>query len=152
MAGALAVERNVMRLILMILITISSLNVITGLLMLVKNKSRDVAILRTMGASRGAILRVFFMASASLGVIGLTCGMLIGLGVALNIEAIQGVIEMITGAELLPGSAFQSLPAKVDWIETILVGVFTLAMTFGATLITAAWASRADPVESLRYD
>jgi lipoprotein-releasing system permease protein len=152
MADALAVERNVMRLILMILIAISSLNVITGLLMLVKNKSRDVAILRTMGASRGAILRVFFMASASLGVIGLACGMLIGLGVALNIEAIQGVIEMMTGAELLPGSAFQSLPAKVDWVETIVVGLFTLAVTFGATLITASWASRADPVESLRYD
>jgi len=152
MAGALAVERNVMRLILMILITISSLNVITGLLMLVKNKGRDVAILRTMGASRGAILRVFFMASASLGVIGLTLGMLIGLGVALNMEAIQGAIEMATGAQLLPGSAFQSLPSKVDWVETILVGLFTVAITFGATVLTAAWASRADPVESLRYD
>jgi lipoprotein-releasing system permease protein len=152
MADALAVERNVMRLILLILITISSLNVVTGLLMLVKNKSRDVAILRTMGASRGAILRVFFMASASLGVIGLTLGMLIGLGVALNIGMIQSAIELVTGAELLPGSAFQALPAKVDWVETIAVGLFTLAITFGATVATAAWASRADPVESLRYD
>jgi lipoprotein-releasing system permease protein len=152
MADALAVERNVMRLILLILITISSLNVVTGLLMLVKNKSRDVAILRTMGASRGAILRVFFMASASLGVIGLTLGMLIGLGVALNIATIQGAIELVTGAELLPGSAFQALPAKVDWVETIAVGFFTLAITFGATVATASWASRADPVESLRYD
>lgn len=152
MAGALAVERNVMRLILLILITISSLNVMTGLLMLVKNKSRDVAILRTMGASRGAILRVFFMASASVGVIGLSLGMAIGLGVALNIETIQGLVESSTGARLLPGSAFQSLPAKVDWVETVFVAIFTIAITFAATLATAWWASRADPVESLRYD
>lgn len=152
MADALAVERNVMRLILLILITISSLNVITGLLMLVKNKTRDVAILRTMGASRGAILRVFFMASASIGVVGLTLGMAIGLGVALNIEAIQGLVEASTGARLLPGSAFESLPARVDWIETISVALFTIAVTFTATLITAWWASRADPIESLRYD
>jgi len=152
MADALAVERNAMRLILLILITISSLNVVTGLLMLVKNKSRDVAILRTMGASRGAILRVFFLASASLGVVGLSFGMLIGLGVALNIDAIQSAMETAMGAELLPGSAFQALPSKVDWVETVSVGVFTLAVTFGATLATAYWASRADPVESLRYD
>jgi len=149
MAQALAVERNVMRLILLFLVMITSLNVMTGLLMLVKNKKRDVAILRTMGASRGAIMRMFFMASASLGVIGLAFGMIIGLGVALNIDTVTAALGAREG---LTGSPFQVLPSRVDWAESVGVGLFTLGVTFTATLATAWWASRADPVESLRFD
>jgi lipoprotein-releasing system permease protein len=154
LAEALVVERNVMRLILMILVAIAALNIVTGLIMLVKNKSRDIAILRTLGATRGAIMRVFFMASASLGLIGLGLGLLLGLSFCLNIEAIQNTIQAVTGFDLFPGTVYslETLPAKVEWGEVVLISVFTVGVTFAATLATSAWASRFDPVEALRYE
>lgn len=154
LADALVVERNVMRLILMILVAIAALNIVTGLIMLVKNKSRDIAILRTMGATKGAIMRVFFMASASLGVIGLSLGLLLGLGFCLNIEAIQNGIEAVTGFDPFPGTVYslETLPARVEWSEVAIVSFFTVLVTFASTLVTAWWASRFDPVEALRYE
>jgi lipoprotein-releasing system permease protein len=154
LADALVVERNVMRLILMILVAIAALNIVTGLIMLVKNKSRDIAILRTMGATKGAIMRVFFMASASLGVIGLTLGLLLGIGFCLNIEVIQNTIQALTGFDLFPGTVYslETLPARVEWGEVAMISFFTVAVTFSATLMTAWWASRFDPVEALRYE
>jgi lipoprotein-releasing system permease protein len=154
LSDALAVERNVMRLILMILVAIAALNIVTGLIMLVKNKSRDIAILRTMGATKGAIMRVFFMASASLGVLGLSLGLLLGVGFCLNIEAIQNFIQATTGFDLFPGTVYslETLPARVEWGEVALISFFTVAVTFSATLATAWWASRFDPVEALRYE
>ncbi len=154
LADALVVERNVMRLILMILVAIAALNIVTGLIMLVKNKSRDIAILRTMGATRGAIMRVFFMASASLGVIGLALGLLLGIGFCLNIEAIQNIIEAVTGFDPFPGTVYslETLPARVEWSEVALISFFTVAVTFASTLATAWWAARFDPVEALRYE
>lgn len=154
LADALVVERNVMRLILMILVAIAALNIVTGLIMLVKNKSRDIAILRTMGATKGAIVRVFFMASASLGVIGLTLGLLAGVGFCLNIELIQNTIEQVTGFDPFPGTVYslETLPARVEWGEVALISIFTVLVTFGATLVTSWWAARFDPVEALRYE
>ncbi len=154
LAEALVVERNVMRLILMILVAIAALNIVTGLIMLVKNKSRDIAILRTLGATRGAIMRVFFMASASLGIIGLSLGLLLGIGFCMNIEAIQNTVQQLTGFDLFPGTVYslETLPAKVEWGEVALISVFTIAMTFASTLLTSAWAARFDPVEALRYE
>jgi lipoprotein-releasing system permease protein len=154
LSDALAVERNVMRLILMILVAIAALNIVTGLIMLVKNKSRDIAILRTMGATRGAIMRVFFMASASLGLLGLGLGLLLGLGFCLNIEAIQNGIQALTGFDVFPGTVYslETLPARVEWGEVVLISVFTIIVTFASTLLTSAWASRFDPVEALRYE
>ncbi|MBY0564470.1 MAG: lipoprotein-releasing ABC transporter permease subunit [Hyphomonadaceae bacterium] len=154
LSDALVVERNVMRLILMILVAIAALNIITGLIMLVKNKSRDIAILRTMGATKGAIMRIFFMASASLGVIGLTLGLLLGIGFCLNIEAIQNTVQAVTGFDLFPGTVYslETLPAKVEWGEVALISIFTVLVTFASTLLTSAWASRFDPVEALRYE
>jgi lipoprotein-releasing system permease protein len=154
LADALVVERNVMRLILMILVAIAALNIITGLIMLVKNKSRDIAILRTIGATKGAISRVFFMASASLGVTGLALGLLIGIGFCLFIEPIQNFISSVTGFDIFPGTVYslETLPAKVEWGEVALISLFTIAITFVSTWITAWWASRLDPVEALRYE
>jgi lipoprotein-releasing system permease protein len=154
LSDALVVERNVMRLILMILVTIAALNIVTGLIMLVKNKSRDIAILRTMGATKGAIMRVFFMASASLGIIGLTLGLVLGIGFCLNIEAIQNFIQATTGFDVFPGTVYslETLPARVEWSEVLGISVFTVLITFVATLVTSWWASRFDPVEALRYE
>lgn len=154
LADALVVERNVMRLILMILVAIAALNILTGLIMLVKNKSRDIAILRTMGATKGAVQRVFFMASASLGVIGLSLGLFLGILFCLNIGPIQNFIEATTGFDPFPGTVYslETLPAKVEWGEVVTISVFTIAVTFGATLMAAWWASRLDPVEALRYE
>ncbi|MGD9982393.1 MAG: lipoprotein-releasing ABC transporter permease subunit [Hyphomonadaceae bacterium] len=154
LSDALVVERNVMRLILMILVAIAALNIVTGLIMLVKNKSRDIAILRTMGATKGAIQRVFFMASASLGVIGLSLGLLLGIGFCLNIEAIQNFIQDTTGFDVFPGTVYslETLPARIEWDEVIGISFFTIFVTFSATLATSWWASRFDPVEALRYE
>jgi len=150
----LVVERNVMRLILMVLVAIAALNIVTGLIMLVKNKSRDIAILRTMGATKGAITRVFFMASASLGVIGLSLGLLLGVSFCLNIEAIQNFIQAVTGFDVFPGTVYslETLPARVEWGEVLGISIFTILVTFAATLVTSWWASRFDPVEALRYE
>jgi lipoprotein-releasing system permease protein len=154
LSDALVVERNVMRLILMILVAIAALNIVTGLIMLVKNKSRDIAILRTMGATKGAIMRVFFMASASLGVIGLSLGLLLGVGFCLNIEAIQNSIQALTGFDVFPGTVYslETLPARVEWSEVAGISIFTVLVTFAATWVTSWWASRFDPVEALRYE
>ena len=154
LADALVVERNVMRLILLILVAIAALNILTGLIMLVKNKSRDIAILRTMGATKGAIQRVFFMASASLGVIGLSLGLVLGILFCLNIGPIQNFIEMTTGFDPFPGTVYslETLPARVEWGEVATISFFTIIVTFSSTLAAAWWASRLDPVEALRYE
>lgn len=154
LSDALSVERNVMRLILMILVAIAALNIVTGLIMLVKNKSRDIAILRTMGASKGAIQRVFFIASASLGLIGLGLGLLLGLAFCLNIGPIQDFIQATTGFDVFPGTVYslETLPARVEWSEVAMVSFFTILITFASTIVTAWWASRFDPVEALRYE
>jgi lipoprotein-releasing system permease protein len=154
LSDALVVERNVMRLILMILVAIAALNIVTGLIMLVKNKSRDIAILRTMGATKGAIMRVFFMASASLGIIGLSLGLLLGVGFCIFIEPIQNFLSNVLGFDIFPGTVYtlETLPAKVEWDEVLLISVFTILVTFSATLTTSWWASRFDPVEALRYE
>ncbi len=151
---ALIVERNMMRIILMILVAITALNIITGLVMLVKNKGRDIAILRTMGATRGAILRIFFMAGASVGVLGTAAGLIIGILMCLNIGAIQAGIEFATRTQIFNPEVYSlsRLPAKLDWGEVSLVTAWALFMSFIATLPPAFRASRLDPVEALRYE
>ncbi|MFC3069994.1 lipoprotein-releasing ABC transporter permease subunit [Phenylobacterium soli] len=152
--GALKVERNVMRLILMLLVAIAAMNIISGLVMLVKNKGRDIAILRTMGAGQGAILRIFFMAGASVGVLGTIAGLLIGVLFCLYIGPIQGFVEWATGQQVFASDVYylSHIPAKVDWAEVGLITFWALAMSFVATLPPAWRASRLDPVEALRYE
>ena len=152
--GALKVERNVMRLILMLLVAIAAMNIISGLVMLVKNKGRDIAILRTMGASSGAVLRIFFMSGAMVGVLGTAAGLLLGCLVSLYIDPIQSFVEWATGQAVFSSDVYflSRLPAKVDWAEVGLITFWALAMSFVATLPPAWRASRLDPVEALRYE
>jgi len=152
--GALAVERNVMRLIFMFIVALAALNIISGLVMLVKNKGRDIAILRTMGAGRGAILRIFFMAGATIGLLGTFSGLAFGLIFCLNIDTIQSFIEWVTGVQIFNADVYflSHVPAKVDWGEVLMVSVWALGASFLFTLLPAWRASRLDPVEALRYE
>jgi lipoprotein-releasing system permease protein len=152
--GALKVERNVMRLILMMLVVIAAMNIISGLVMLVKNKGRDIAILRTIGAGQGAILRIFFMAGAAIGAAGTLAGLALGVLVSVYIDAIQSFVEYVTGQAVFSSDVYflNRLPAKVDWIEVAVIVGFSLAMSMVWTLPPAWRASRLDPVEALRYE
>ncbi len=151
--NALQTERNVMRLILMMVVAIAVLNIISGLIMLVKNKTRDIAILRTMGAGRGAVLRVFFMAGAAIGVSGAVAGLVLGAVFSTFIDQIQAGLEMI-GIHVWSADTYflSRVPARIEWSEVTGIMLFALVMSFLATLPPAWWGSRLDPVEALRYE
>lgn len=151
--NALEVERNVMFLILTLIILVAAFNIISSLIMLVKDKSEDIAILRTMGATRGMVTRIFFIAGASIGVIGTGVGIGLGLLVALNIETIRRALESLTGTELFAAEIYflSQLPAEVNVGEVVLVGGIALALTFLASIYPSWRAARIDPIEALRY-
>jgi lipoprotein-releasing system permease protein len=152
--NALQVERNVMFLILTLIILVAALNIISGLIMLVKDKGRDIAILRTMGATQGAVMRIFLIAGSSIGVLGTIAGFLLGLIVCLNVESIRQFLSWMTRTELFsPELYFLSrLPAEMDVGETTAVVVMALALSLLATLYPSWRAARLDPVEALRYE
>ncbi|MDR3510356.1 MAG: lipoprotein-releasing ABC transporter permease subunit [Caulobacteraceae bacterium] len=152
--NALEVERNTMRLILMLIVAIAAMNIISGLIMLVKNKSRDVAILRTMGAGQGAILRIFFLSGAAIGALGTLAGLVLGVLFCAYIQQIQAFVQWVTGANVFDASIYflSHIPAKLDWREVGFVSVFSLLISFVATLPPAFQAARIDPVEALRYE
>ena len=154
-ATALRTEQVVMRLIFMIVVIIATFPVLAAMIMLVKNKSRDIAILRTIGATRGAVLRIFFMTGAVIGILGTVIGLLIGIVICLNIGAIQSFVELLTGRPLFPPEAYQlsgGLPSQIVWSEVALVAAWGIGISFLATLMPALSASRTDPVEALRYE
>ena len=151
---AIQVERNVMFLILTLIILVAAFNIISSMIMLVKDKGRDIAVLRTMGASKGMIMRIFFMTGASIGVVGTLAGFVLGLVFCLNIESIRKGVEFLTGTELFSAEIYflSRLPAKVDSSEVVTVVLMALILSFLATIYPAWRAARQDPVEALRYE
>lgn len=151
---AIQVERNVMFLILTLIILVAAFNVISGMIMLVKDKGRDIAILRTMGATRAAVMRIFLLAGASVGVVGTFVGFGLGVAFAANIETIRGWVSRLTGTDVFSAEIYflSQLPAKIDPGEVATVVAMSLALSFLATLYPSWRAARLDPVEALRYE
>jgi len=152
--SALQVERNTMFMILTLIVLVAALNIISGLIMLVKDKGSDIAILRTMGATSGSIMRIFFMTGAAIGVVGTLAGVLLGVLVCLNIESIRQFFSWISGTVIFNPEVYflSKLPAKMNMSETISVVVMALTLSFLATIFPAWRASRLDPVQALRYE
>lgn len=151
---ALEVERNVMFVILTLILLVAALNIISGLFMLVKDKGGDIAILRTMGATRGAVMRIFLITGSSIGVFGTLAGFLLGLVFCLNINAIKDFVSWISGANVWdPTIRFLTeIPISIDVSETAMVVLLALGLSLLATLFPAWRAARLDPVEALRYE
>jgi lipoprotein-releasing system permease protein len=152
--NALQVERNVMFLILTMIVLVAALNIVSGLIMLVKDKGSDIAILRTMGASQGSIMRIFLITGASIGVVGTMVGFFVGLVICLNIESIRQFLSWLTSTELFSPELYflSKLPAEIDIGETSAVVIMALTLSFLATLYPSWRAARLDPVEALRYE
>jgi lipoprotein-releasing system permease protein len=152
--NALQVERNVMFLILTLIVLVAALNIVSGLIMLVKDKGSDIAILRTMGATQGSIMRVFLITGASIGIVGTVVGFLLGTVVCLNIEEIRRFLSWLTNTELFSPELYflSQLPADMNVRETSAVVVMALGLSLLATLYPSWRAARLDPVEALRYE
>ena len=152
--NAVEIERNVMFLILTLIIVVAAFNIISSMIMMVKDKGRDIAILRTMGASRAAVLRIFMLSGASIGVVGTVAGLLLGVAFTRNIEAIRQALQKVIGTDLFAAEIyfFTRIPARLDAGEVATVVLMALALSFLATLYPSWRAARLDPVEALRYE
>ena len=152
--NALAVERNVMFLILTLIILVAAFNIISSMIMLVKDKGKDIAILRTMGATQKNMLNIFVLTGASIGFAGTLAGAIIGVVFASNIETLREFLENVSGTELFADEVYflSQLPAIIQWQDITTVIVMALVLSIGATLYPAWRASRLDPVEALRYE
>ena len=152
--NALQVERNVMFVILTLIVLVAAFNIIAGLIMVVKDKGRDIAILRTMGATRGQILRIFFMNGAAIGVAGTVLGVGGGIAFAANIDTIRLWLESLTDTALFPAEIrfLSQLPSRTDPTEVVIVAAMAIGLSFLATIYPSWRAARLDPVEALRYE
>ncbi len=151
---ALEVERSMMFIILSLIVLVAALNIISGLIMLVKDKSRDIAVLRTMGATRGSIMRIFFVTGASIGIIGTLAGFVLGVLFVGNIETIRQFVGWLIGVDMFSSELYYltEMPAKMDWIEVARVVAMALILSMLATVYPAWRAAKMDPVEALRYE
>lgn len=150
----LKVERNVMFTILTLIVLVAALNIISSLIMLVKDKSQDIAILRTIGATRNTIMKIFFLTGSLIGVSGIVAGCTLGLLFCFNIEHIRHFLESLAGTDLFNAEVYflSQLPAKVEIAEVVLIVCVALFLVFAASVIPAWRAARLDPVEALRYE
>ncbi len=152
--NVLAVERNVMFIILSLIILVAAMNIISGMMMLVKDKGRDIAVLRTMGATKGAVMRVFLITGASIGILGTLAGLILGVVFCQNIEAIKNFVSWVTGATVFDPNIYYltRLPADINFRETAGIVLMALTLSVLATLYPSWRASKLDPVEALRYE
>jgi lipoprotein-releasing system permease protein len=152
--NALQVERNVMFLILTLIILVAAFNIVSSMIMLVKDKAKDIAILRTIGATRRSMLKIFILTGGMIGIAGTFAGAALGIGFAMNIETIRRALEAMTGTELFAAEIYflTQLPAQINWMEVTSVIVMALVISLLATLYPAWRAARLDPVEVLRYE
>jgi lipoprotein-releasing system permease protein len=135
-------------------VIITALNIITGVLMLVKNKARDVAILRTLGATRAGVVRVFLMTGTMLGTVGVLAGVLIGVLFCIFIADIQHFLEALLGFRLFPADVYMldAIPAKLEWAEVATVSLGAFIVTLLMSAVPSMWAARLNPVEALRFE
>jgi lipoprotein-releasing system permease protein len=152
--AALTVQRNVMVIILALIILVAAFNIISSLVMLVKDKGRDIAVLRTMGATQAGVMRIFITAGTMIGVVGTTAGIVLGLLLAAFLEPLHHLIEKLIGQEILPENIYflSTLPTKTDPVEVIVIVLLALALSFLSALYPARRAAKLDPAEALRYE
>jgi lipoprotein-releasing system permease protein len=150
----LQVERNTMFVVLLIIMVVAAFNIVSGLIMLVKDKGREIGILRTMGATRGAVMRVFLITGASIGVVGTLAGVITGIVFSLNIDEIRHFVARVTGLNVFDPAFYYltRMPADLNWQTTTTIALIALALSILATLYPSWRASRLDPVEALRYE
>ncbi len=152
--GALQVESNVMFLILMLIVIVAAFNIISSLVMLVKDKNKDIAVLRTFGVSRKSMMRIFILSGTSIGVIGTFFGTIFGVLIAIYIEPIRQFVQMLTGRDLFPAELYylSELPSKLELSSVAGIAVLAITLSFLATLYPAWKAANTDPVEVLRNE
>ncbi len=151
---ALDIEDNVMFVILSILVLIAAMNITSGLIMLVKNKGRDIGILRTMGLTEGSILRVFFLCGAFTGIIGTVAGVTLGCLFAVYIDQVMGFVNLLNGGDVWDPAirGIYALPAKLQLADVVKAVALSLGLSFIVTIFPARRAARMNPVEALRYE
>ncbi|MCL2629099.1 MAG: lipoprotein-releasing ABC transporter permease subunit [Alphaproteobacteria bacterium] len=152
--GALEVEKNVMFLILMLIIIVAAFNIVSSLVMMVKDKGRDIAILRTIGMSRKSVMKIFVINGTMTGFVGATFGTILGVLGAIYIEPIRRFVQLITGRDLFPAEIYflSELPTDLDPLTVAAIFGFAVALSFLATLYPARRAAKLEPAEVLKYD